>query len=215
MNKAVRNTWILFFVSIILLYIKINHLTAKVVNNLSEKSTEEKVKTKKIIKKEPLNNQTIHKTETKKAQNKKQAGSIRFETMEIKGISPKTANMINNKISNSKIKFFSKVTDKVTDNMINEKFLSLQKMKQELENIAKDIKAMISLKNEEDEANIAKTISVIESMPAQTAAKMFSNLNVETRKILLNKMDKEKISSILSIVEPHIATETFETAMQK
>ena len=196
MNKAVRNTWILFFVSIILLYIKINHLTAKVVNNLSEKSTEEKVKTKKIIKKEPLNNQTIHKTETKKAQNKKQAGSIRFETMEIKGISPKTANMINNKISNSKIKFFSKVTDKVTDNMINEKFLSLQKMKQELE-------------------NIAKTISVIESMPAQTAAKMFSNLNVETRKILLNKMDKEKISSILSIVEPHIATETFETAMQK
>lgn len=215
MNKAVRNTWILFFVSIILLYIKINHLTAKVVNNLSEKSTEEKIKTKKIIKKEHLNNQTIHKTETKKTQNKKQAGSIRFETMEIKGISPKTANMINNKISNSKIKFFSKVTDKVTDNMINEKFLSLQKMKQELENIAKDIKAMISLKNEEDEANIAKTISVIESMPAQTAAKMFSNLNVETRKILLNKMDKEKISSILSIVEPHIATETFETAMQK
>lgn len=215
MNKAVRNTWILFFVSIILLYIKINHLTAKVVNNLSEKTTEEKVKTKKIIKKEPLNNQTIHKTETKKTQNKKQTESIRFETMEINGISPKTANMINNKISNSKIKFFSKVTDKITDNMINEKFLSLQKMKQELENIAKDIKAMISLKNEEDEANIAKTISVIESMPAQTAAKMFSNLNVETRKILLNKMDKEKISSILSIVEPHIATETFETAMQK
>lgn len=213
MNKAVRNTWILFFVSIILLYIKINHLTAKVVNNLSEKSTEEKIKTKKITKKEPINSNTVHKT--KKIQNKKQTESIRFETIEIDGISPKTTNIINNKISNSKIKFFSKITDKITDNMINEKFLSLQKMKQELENIAKDIKAMISLKNEEDEANIAKIISVIESMPAQTAAKMFSNLNVETRKILLNKMDKEKISSILSIVEPHIATETFETAMQK
>lgn len=214
MNKALRNTWILFFVSIILLYIKINHLTAKVVNNLSEKTTEEKVEKNNTQK--TVTNKKTKPTKIKKVTpKKKQPSSIRFETIEIKGISPKTVNIINDKISNSKIKFFSKVTDKVLDNMINEKFLSLQKMKQELENIAKDIKAMISLKNEEDEANIAKTISVIESMPAQTAAKMFSNLNVETRKILLNKMDKEKISSILSIVEPHIATETFETAMQK
>lgn len=215
MNKALRNTWILFFVSLILLYIKINHLTAKVVNNLSEKTTEEKVEKKNTAAKSDTDKKIKKTIKAKKIINKKEPSSIRFETMEIKNISPKTANIINEKISNSKVKFFSKVTDNILDNMINEKFLSLQKMKKELENIAKDIKAMISLKSQEDEANITKTISVIESMPAQTAAKMFSNLNVETRKLLLNKMDKEKISSILSIVEPHIATETFETAMQK
>lgn len=234
MNKALRNTWIIFIISMIFIYIKASSLAAKVLDKISaepnkkiatisqnnsknqksnvKQNSEKKINGDKNSKQKTSEKKNDENPQTNSPQQNSDDLKIdsRFETMNLDAISLEASQKIINAKVYNKNKFLNAAIDKISENEIEKKYAELKELKSELERIATDIKEMISLKDQANEEDIKKTIDVIETMSPKQAAEMFSNLNIKTRKILLKKMDKEKISSILSMVKPHIATETFE-----
>ena len=113
------------------------------------------------------------------------------------------------------IEFFDKAINNLSESKLDAKINELKGLMKELQTIQTKINKDIKRKTQMENDNIDNLVRVIESMNPKQAATMFAGLNIETRVLLVRRMDQEKLSSIVSLLDPKVSTETFERALQK
>ena len=138
-----------------------------------------------------------------------------FETFDFSNVEFETAKEIINLRSLRDIEFFDKAINNLSENKLDAKINELKGLMKELQTIQTKINKDIKRKTQMENDNIDNLVRVIESMNPKQAATMFAGLNIETRVLLVRRMDQEKLSSIVSLLDPKVSTETFERALQK
>lgn len=138
-----------------------------------------------------------------------------FETCDFSNVEFETAKEIINLRALRDIEFFDKAISNISESKLDAKINELKGLVKELKKVQATINKDIKRKNQLENENIDNLVRVIESMNPKQAATMFTGLNIDTRVLLVRRMDQEKLSSIVSLLDPKISTETFERALQK
>lgn len=138
-----------------------------------------------------------------------------FETCDFSNVEFETAKEIINLRALRDIEFFDKAISNISESKLDAKINELKGLVKELKKVQATINKDIKRKNQLENENIDNLVRVIESMNPKQAATMFAGLNIDTRVLLVRRMDQEKLSSIVSLLDPKISTETFERALQK
>ena len=138
-----------------------------------------------------------------------------FETINLNNVTLDTAREIVNLRALRDTEFFDQAVTNISENKLDAKINELKTLVNELQKVQESINKQLKRKEKMDSDSIENLIRVIESMNPKQAANMFAGLNLDTRVLLIKRMDQAKLSSIISLIDPKIATETFERALQK
>ena len=138
-----------------------------------------------------------------------------FETIDLKKVTLDTAREIINLRALRDTAFFDQAVTNITENKLDAKIGELKMLVSELKKVQDSINKQLKRKSAMENDNVDNLLRVIESMNPKQAANMFAGLNLDTRVLIIKRMDQAKLSSIISLIDPKIATETFERALQK
>jgi len=138
-----------------------------------------------------------------------------FETIDLEKVTLETAREIINLRALRDTAFFDQAVTNITENKLDAKIAELKMLVSELQKVQDSINKQLKRKSTIENDNVDNLLRVIESMNPKQAANMFAGLNLDTRVLIVKRMDQAKLSSIISLIDPKIATETFERALQK